>query len=274
MRQVDRSSVNVPNNLNNLTEANIQQLQSHKTVSGAVYRHQNVKDSLNELYFDKCYICECDVSDGYKVEHYLPKQFFPQLGYTWSNLHKSCEGCNLAKEHNDFFIKDADNNVVDIKLLDPSNPGYVISDYMRFNINSEAELVQIGTEPVLIEKAKNTVKYLNGQYKNEYSKELRYKRENKSKHFLIFFIKELDSFRNIIEQISITGVNQYEAPQDPAELSRHIQLCNKLISLDLVYLSDRSPYSSCTRVSMVQIFSMSYQSFVNMKERMRAALEI
>lgn len=274
MRQVDRSSVNVPNNLNNLTPANTRQLQSHTTVSGAVYRHQNVQDSLKELYFDKCYICECDVSDGYKVEHYLPKQFFPQLGYTWRNLHKSCEGCNLAKEHNDFFIRDAANNVVDIKLLDPSNPGYVISDYMRFNINSEAELVQIGTDPFLIEKAKNTVKYLNGQYKNEYSKELKYKRENKSKHFLMFFINELNSFRNIIEQMKITGMDQYEAPQNPAELNIHVQLCNKLISLDLVYLSDRSPYSSCTRVSMVQILSMSYQSFVNMKERMRATLGV
>lgn len=274
MRQVDRSSVNAPHNLINLTQANIRQLQNHTTISGAVYRHQNVQDSLQELYFDKCYICECDVSDGYKVEHYLPKQFFPQLGYEWSNLHKSCEGCNLAKEHNDFFIRDATGNVVDIKLLDPSNPGYVISDYMRFNINSEAELVSIGTDPVLIEKAKNTIKYLNGQYKNEYSKELKYKRENKSKHFLIFFVNELNGFRNIIEQINITGMDQYEAPQNPAELNRHVQLCNKLISLDLVYLSDRSPYSSCTRVSMVQILSMSYQSFVNMKERMRATLGI
>lgn len=274
MRQVDRSSVNAPQNLNSLTDANIRQLQSHTTVSGAVYRHQNVKDSLKELYFDKCYICECDVSDGYKVEHYLPKQFFPQLGYTWSNLHKSCEGCNLAKEHNDFLVKDTTDTVVDIKLLDPSSPNYVISDYMRFNINSEAELVSVGTEPAIIEKAKNTIKYLNGQYKNEYAKELKYKRENRSKHLLIFMINELIRFDNIIKQINVTGIHQYIVPQEPAELNMHIQLCNKLITLDYVYLSDRSPYSLCTRVSMVQILNMPYQSLVSMKEKMRATLGI
>ncbi|MEF1175263.1 hypothetical protein REH73_23155, partial [Vibrio sinaloensis] len=165
MRKVNRSLVTTPNKLINLTDTNLQQLTSHTTISSAVYRHQDVKDSLAELYFEKCYICECDVKNAYKVEHYLPKKYFPNLGYSWDNLHKSCEGCNLAKEHASFFKTDDNNNVVDILLLDPSSNSYDINDYIRFNINSVAELVNVGTVPEVIEKAKNTIKYLNGVYR-------------------------------------------------------------------------------------------------------------
>ncbi|MFN1512394.1 HNH endonuclease family protein [Vibrio owensii] len=274
MRQVDRSSVNAPHNLNNLTAVNELQLESHTTVSSAVYRHQNVKDSLQELYFDKCYICECDVKGGYKVEHYLPKKHFPSLGYTWSNLHKACEGCNLAKEHKDFLVTDATGTVIDINLLDPSNPNYNISDYMRFNINSEAELVPVGTDPAVIAKAQNTIKYLNGQYKNEYGKELKHQRGSRSHHLLLFMYKQLSQFNELIQQIKRAGIAQYTAPQCPNELDMHHQLCNKLIALDHMYLSDRAPFSSCTRVSMVQSLEMPYQSLVDMKEKMRATLGI
>jgi uncharacterized protein (TIGR02646 family) len=104
MRNVDRASVPTPNNLQNLTVINQGHLANSNSISTAVYGHKNVKASLQRLYHDKCYVCECDVSAGrYVVEHYLPKQHFPNLGYTWTNLHKACNQC---KNTAIFDIKD------------------------------------------------------------------------------------------------------------------------------------------------------------------------
>ncbi|MBE4398809.1 hypothetical protein HJ025_18905 [Vibrio parahaemolyticus] len=163
MRKVDRSSVPFPNRLlqQNLTEDNLAHLENYKQISGSIYGHQDVKNSLKMLYFDKCYICEGDISSGdYDVEHYLPKRYFPQLGYTWQNLHKACTGCNLAKENKNFFVTDEEGNVTDIKLLDPSSLEYDIADYICFTIDSKAERVDIGQNPIVITKAINTIHYL------------------------------------------------------------------------------------------------------------------
>jgi 5-methylcytosine-specific restriction endonuclease McrA len=105
MNKVDRADVPIPDRLLNLTSVNQQHLSDYKKISNSVYAHNDVKISLQMLYSDKCYICEKDISSGeYDVEHYLPKKHFPHLGYTWENLHKACEGCNLAKEHDNFFF--------------------------------------------------------------------------------------------------------------------------------------------------------------------------
>lgn len=80
MRKVDRSSVPFPNRLlqQNLTEDNLAHLENYKQINSSIYSHQDVKNSLKMLYFDKCYICEGDISSGdYDVEHYLPKRHFP-----------------------------------------------------------------------------------------------------------------------------------------------------------------------------------------------------
>ncbi|GAD31456.1 conserved hypothetical protein [Photobacterium leiognathi lrivu.4.1] len=276
MRQVDRALVTFPERLKaqNITNVNKAQLIDHKKISGDVYRHQDVKDSLKELYFEKCYICDCDVTGNFKVEHYLPKKHFPQLGYTWDNLHKSCEGCNLAKEDNGFLVKDIKGTVIDINLLDPSNSTYKIADYMRFNITATVELVQIGNDPLIINKAKNTIKYLNGEYKNEYSKTLKYLRSDKANNFLRYYMTNLFKHKELIFTLRKLGIANYIEPIDHIERDMHIDLCQGLINLDNIYLGEAAPFSTCTRVYMTDALRMTYPDLLALKEKMRITLGI
>lgn len=276
MRQVNRSLVTFPERLKtqNITEVNQTQLLDHNTISGDVYRHEDVKDSLKDLYFEKCYICDCDVTGNFEVEHYLPKKHFPQLGYTWSNLHKSCEGCNLAKEDKRFFVKNVHGIVTDINLLDPSDDSYRIADYMRFNITAEAELVKIGNDPRIINKTKNTIKYLNGEYKNEYSKTLKHLRSNKANKFLMFYITNLSKHKELIFILRGNGIANYVEPLDHIERDIHIDLCQELINLDDIYLGDIAPFSTCTRVYMTNALKITYPDLLALKDKMRITLGI
>ena len=158
MRKVDRSKVPVPPCLQNLSIIASSHLLDYSKISNGIYGHADVKLSLQSLYYDKCYICECDVSAGkFHVEHYLPKKHFPQFGYTWNNLHKSCEGCNQAKENSNFFCVDATGNYTDVKLLDPASSSYNVSEYLIFDLESVARPAGIGSDPVILQKADNTI---------------------------------------------------------------------------------------------------------------------
>jgi uncharacterized protein (TIGR02646 family) len=79
----------------------------------AVYRRDDVKEALEELFGCKCAYCEFDYSPGMPVdvEHYRPKGgvvdgndklTFPGywwLASTWSNLLPACADCNRARWH-------------------------------------------------------------------------------------------------------------------------------------------------------------------------------
>ncbi|PMO72444.1 HNH endonuclease [Vibrio splendidus] len=273
MRKVDRTTVSYPNKLQNLTPVNLGHLRDHTKISGDVYGHADVLDSLNELYFDKCYICESDVSSGeFNVEHYLPKKHFPHLGYSWENLHKACEGCNLAKESKDFFIYDSNSICVDIKLLDPSSTVYNVYDYIRFNIDSVAESVPIGTDADIKLKASNTIKYLNGKYKSEYGKELKFLRSQKANQFLRFCNDKLYKYRDRIRDIKLLGAGGYVAPTNGEDLEADQDLCQVLINVDGTYLADKAPFSTCTKAQLFPTLRITYQELFDIKENMRAIL--
>lgn len=274
MRKINRALATYPERLNNLTEDNLLHLQNHRNISNSIYAHDDVKNSLQELYFDKCYICENDVSSGsYDIEHYRPKKHFPLLGYTWDNLHKSCDKCNLAKEASEFLIYNTDNKVIDIKLLDPSSVDYDIDHYIRFDIDSLAELVNIGNIPLVKSKAVNTINYLNGKLKSDYGKELPYLRETRAKKFLTFCVDGLVEYRERIRAIKL-DIDNYFPPIEPLLLESDIQLCNKLINADHLYLSEKSPFSSCTRVNLFPALKITYIELIKIKEKMRLTLGI
>ncbi|AHJ01824.1 hypothetical protein [Vibrio parahaemolyticus] len=274
MRKVDRSSVPFPNRLlqQNLTEDNLAHLENYKQISGSIYGHQDVKNSLKMLYFDKCYICEGDISSGdYDVEHYLPKRYFPQLGYTWQNLHKACTGCNLAKENKNFFVTDEEGNVTDIKLLDPSSLEYDIADYICFTIDSKAERVDIGQNPIVITKAINTIHYLNGDYPSAYGKELCYLRSNKSSSFLRFCNETLVEHRGRLREIKLT-ISTYQLPEDSALLEIDQSICQSLINADNEYLSEKAPFSTSTRVQLFPTLRITYAELIRIKNHMKQTL--
>lgn len=274
MRKVDRTSVPIPSRLQNLTEVNREHLTNHLNISGSVYAHNDVKRSLQMLYFDKCYICEGDISSSeYDVEHYLPKQKFPHLGYTWSNLHKACSGCNLAKEKKGFFIQDEGGTIIDIKLLDPSNPNYEIADYLSFDINSKAIEKGLGIEPAVRFKAQNTVFYLNGGYDSEYGKGLCYLRSSKALNFTRFCVEKLIEHRARLKEIKV-GVDSYVAPEDGGQLEIDQNICQSLINADSEYLCDMAPFSTATRVHIFYTLKITYTQLIQIKNKMKQTLEL
>ena len=63
------------------------------------YRHRQVKEALEAMFHGKCAYCESKithVSFGH-IEHYRPKQRYPERAFLWRNLLLACDRCNNAK---------------------------------------------------------------------------------------------------------------------------------------------------------------------------------
>ncbi len=63
------------------------------------YRHQSLKDALEELFGKKCAYCESlyEIAGYLEVEHYRPKKLYYWLAADWSNLLPACKRCNNGK---------------------------------------------------------------------------------------------------------------------------------------------------------------------------------
>ncbi len=66
------------------------------------YKHKDVKQALINCSHGKCAYCESKSPGNYlEVEHFAPKQFYPELTLDWDNLLPSCKKCNLYKHTHD-----------------------------------------------------------------------------------------------------------------------------------------------------------------------------
>ena len=263
MKDINRSSVSVPSNLQNLTNVQAGHLSDHKKISSAVYRHNDVMSILDELYYQKCYICECDVEGNYEVEHYRPKKEFPLFGYTWENLHKSCGPCNTAKNANAFKLI-VGQTVTDMLLLDPTDVSYNIKDYLYFNIHSDAELNDVGSDPLVIRKAKQTIKYLNDK-KNSHPRAI------SSLSFMQAISSKIISQKERIVTIH-AGLPDYTCPVSVANKAIDEDIYKHLSILDHLYLRDAAEYSTSTRVQLRNTLGLTYEDFSNILSKLRQCL--
>jgi uncharacterized protein (TIGR02646 family) len=84
-----------------------------------VYKHQSIKDALNELFFRKCGYCESHYEHvaPMDVEHYRPKSAIRVEGHdtkpgyhwlasSWGNLLPSCNACNRSGKSTHFPLAD------------------------------------------------------------------------------------------------------------------------------------------------------------------------
>lgn len=275
MRQVDRNLVNTPNNLSNLSADQFAHLSNHKNIRQDIYAHEDVKQALKAIYHDKCYICECYVGDSYDVEHYLPKKYFPHLGYTWENLHKVCTSCNLAKESTQFLVKDSSDNITDILLLDPSLSSYSISDYLSFNINGEAVLTNIGTDSSLRLKADNTARYLNGELRKtqgkpfEHASKLNHLRSSRIAAFERSLRENhFSTFQQNIMNIHRTCSN-YIAKSELAELQHDRETYDFLAKIFESFLNDSCPFCSVLRDYCFIAFKLTFTELRSIAECLR-----
>lgn len=63
------------------------------------YRQKDVRDSLRQMYDDRCCYCEetINIVAFEHIEHRKPKARFPADTFEWDNLHLACPKCNGAK---------------------------------------------------------------------------------------------------------------------------------------------------------------------------------
>lgn len=268
MLKVDRNSIPVPANLQNLTPDQINHLTDYEKISHSVYGHDNVKAALQKLYGDKCYICECRVGDSYDIEHFLPKKHFLSLAYTWSNLHKSCTQCNLAKESAPFLVKDMNDpkKVIDVLLLDPSSTVYDIYDYISSDINGKVVLKDNGTDANIREKAEVIIEYLNGKLKKgKFHFQHAINIVNERKDRILSFERSLMKVKPEIREncIRINSMRAtYCAHQNDIYKQLDIETYTFLTNLDMIYLNNNAEYCSFIRNCTIFSLTLTYEDIL------------
>ena len=90
---------------------------------GNLYKHNDVKEQLVNLYHYKCAYCEDKKTEGsyFEVEHFRPKngikgvnnhKGYYWLAYEWTNLLFSCSKCN-RKKSNKFPLSEGNKKITD-----------------------------------------------------------------------------------------------------------------------------------------------------------------
>ncbi len=80
---------------NNIPEVERNRLINH-------YKHEDIKRILFKCSHNKCAFCETIPYGSYlEVEHYAPKNLYPELILDWENLLPSCRKCNNYKHDHD-----------------------------------------------------------------------------------------------------------------------------------------------------------------------------
>ncbi|MBR5913628.1 MAG: hypothetical protein IK062_09360 [Selenomonadaceae bacterium] len=75
----------------------IQSLAKEKIKSSGKYNTDEVVAALQEIFYNKCYICENKNATEWEVEHLIPHGGNIDLKFDWENLFWSCGHCNHIK---------------------------------------------------------------------------------------------------------------------------------------------------------------------------------
>ncbi|ANC77409.1 hypothetical protein ABE65_011585 [Fictibacillus phosphorivorans] len=76
----------------------------YKTDGTSVWNHELLKVPLLHMSHKKCCYCECNIAEESKymeVEHFYPKDIYPDLVVDWANLLPACKRCNTNKSNHD-----------------------------------------------------------------------------------------------------------------------------------------------------------------------------
>ncbi len=80
----------------------------YKESEKSVWQQPYIKRALLEMSHNKCCYCECKIDEESKyleVEHFLPKNIYPDKVVEWENLLPSCKRCNIKKGAHDTGIE-------------------------------------------------------------------------------------------------------------------------------------------------------------------------
>ena len=82
------------------------------------YASHHVRDALDKMFSGKCAYCESLIAvvATAHIEHFRPKQKYPSLTFTWTNLLLGCPTCNDGAHKGTKFPKARDNG----PFIDPA----------------------------------------------------------------------------------------------------------------------------------------------------------
>lgn len=139
MINIDRAQIAVPKKIADLIatpnalQAEIDEVRRTGKIKKGIYRDNTVETALITLYQNVCFLCQKKLVDDYDVEHFLPwHSNYPERAYDWNNLHQSCRRCNSKKRKVIYKEKNNAGGVVDILLLDPSDPNVDVEQLIYF----------------------------------------------------------------------------------------------------------------------------------------------
>lgn len=90
-------------------------LKKTKTTAEGKYAQPDVKQALKDMFHNKCGFCEC-LREYPQIEHFNPKDSYPELCFNWENLISACEVCNGAAFKGTKFPLAADGTPLFINL--------------------------------------------------------------------------------------------------------------------------------------------------------------
>lgn len=75
-------------------QAAVQSLSREKQKKSGTYNTPEVNEALQEMFYKKCYLCECRNVTSYVVEHLVSAGGNRRLRFDWNNLFLACAHCN------------------------------------------------------------------------------------------------------------------------------------------------------------------------------------
>ena len=85
------------------------------------YDGEDVKALLAKDHYDKCYICERQLTTDFQVEHLHSQEHYPDEKYNWDNLFFACSYCNGRKSANFDGIVNPTKEAIEEKIVQTLN---------------------------------------------------------------------------------------------------------------------------------------------------------
>ena len=85
------------------------------------YDGEDVKALLAKDHYDKCYICERQLTTDFQVEHLHSQEHYPEEKYKWDNLFFACSQCNGKKSANFDGIVNPTKEAIEEKIVQTLN---------------------------------------------------------------------------------------------------------------------------------------------------------
>jgi uncharacterized protein (TIGR02646 family) len=161
MISVKKDSVTKPNVLNDKwINEKLLEIKDNSSPGKCIttkYNDDEVRNTLDQLYHNKCGYCEVKISAGFsaRIDHFRPKdkikvdkkmlenhKGYFWLGYEWTNLIPTCEKCN-NKKSNQFPLKDENSRISDNLEKEGflKNNELIIENFNIHKLNKEQRLL-------------------------------------------------------------------------------------------------------------------------------------